>query len=563
VSTFAMKFRGRVLCSLVCSTLLLLASTIAVAQTKVRYCDPDTGILCADKLDNVGGVYVGHDEPSLLFYSNEPGSGYSNVYRLRLPKDPPLLPKQDGSGGTWNFQLHPAFWFGMAMCDDQSAPNPGGSPGAGPNIKCVPDSDTNIYDSSNPKKKDYIGRHPGSAFMEMQFYPPGWINSNSPTQWTAALNIDSDSENQNTGQPNNAVCGGAIEYVNFAFIQTDGIPFPPGSPSPLGPFVSTNANTLFMNPGDDLVVTLVDTAHGLKVTVRDVTTGQTGFMVSSAANGFAEILFDPNGDNCDFATHNLPYDFHPMYATSTEHTRVTWTAHSYNIAFSDEVGHFEYCDTVASEFGPCTSTETNDPPGPGLDDNNCIDATFAAAAGLIPIGGCFDADVDFDGVPYRNVWPGTLADPKLDSQLHAQPVKFSSPLFFNNGGEKKNYDRVAFETNLPRIETNTNPPCQRHLSNPADASPGQGCVNPAVGADFYPIYTTHQGDEDTACRWQLGGAFLKNTTESFGGTSAAEYGALVAFFYPAADGLPQFIFETFHRNLRSNPCPAAESESDN
>ena len=50
-------------------------------------------------------------------------------------------------------------------------------------------------------------------------------------------------------------------------------------------------------------------------------------MVSSAANGFAEILFDPTGNNCDFATHNIPYDFHPMYATSSEHTRVPWAKH--------------------------------------------------------------------------------------------------------------------------------------------------------------------------------------------------------------------------------------------
>ena len=74
------------------------------------------------------------------FTRTSPGAGYNNVYRLRLPKDPPLLPKQDGSGGTWNFQLHPAFWFGMAMCDDQGDPNPGGSPSAGPNIPCTPDA---------------------------------------------------------------------------------------------------------------------------------------------------------------------------------------------------------------------------------------------------------------------------------------------------------------------------------------------------------------------------------------------------------------------------------------
>src|ERR1700726_2960284 len=100
--------------------------------------------------------YTGHDEPSLLFYSNVPGSGNSNVYVLTLPKDPPNLPKQDGTGGTFNFQLRPAFWLGMAMCDDQSAPNPGGSL-VGPNILCTPDSDSNIFDGSDPAKADYIG----------------------------------------------------------------------------------------------------------------------------------------------------------------------------------------------------------------------------------------------------------------------------------------------------------------------------------------------------------------------------------------------------------------------
>src|SRR5215469_5188610 len=81
--------------------------------------------LCTETVDpwNSAGQYTGHDEPSLLFYSNTAGAGNSNLYQLTLPSDPPTAPSQDGTGGTWNFQLHPTFWFGMAMCDDQSAPN--------------------------------------------------------------------------------------------------------------------------------------------------------------------------------------------------------------------------------------------------------------------------------------------------------------------------------------------------------------------------------------------------------------------------------------------------------
>jgi hypothetical protein len=567
--------------ALFCAGLLLLSSSLAQAappNNKFFQCDEPSGILCAEQRNNPGGseYYVGHDEPSLLFYSNQPGSGYNNVYRLRLPKDPPLLPKQDGSGGTWNFQLRPTFWFGMAMCDDQGDPNPGGSPTAGPNIPCARASDSNIFDSPDPHSAHYIGRHPGTAFMEMQFYPPGWLDAlfgqGTATQWTAALNIDSFQDNANTGQNNNQACRDVThdEYVNFAFIQTDGKPFPPGSPSPLGPLVSTNDKTLLMNPGDELIVTLADTEHGLKITVEDLTTGQTGFMVASGANGFASVKWDPNGTNCDFATHNLAHDFHPAYATSSEHTRVPGAAHSYNIAFSDEIGHFEYCNSVDQEGGPCTSTSADDPPAPaGVDDGFCVDAGLMAQFGLIPIGGCADEDDDFDGVTYRkHVWPGTLRNPLFDALFHAQPVLFSSPLFTDRRGHKANFSRVAFETDMPRIEFATNPPCQRHLSNPSDPNPGAGCVNPPVGADFYPIFSTRHehakgdhGDHGT-CLWQEGGPFIPGTVNDFGGNSKTEFGPILALFYPAANFQPQYIYEDFHRTLNFNPCPVGEHEDD-
>ena len=48
----------------------------------------------------------------------------------------------------------------MALCDTQSYPE---------QVKtCTPDSDSNIVPAANPKQ-------PGTAFMELQFYPPGWV----------------------------------------------------------------------------------------------------------------------------------------------------------------------------------------------------------------------------------------------------------------------------------------------------------------------------------------------------------------------------------------------------
>src|SRR5690242_18330223 len=172
------------------------------------------------------GNYVGHDEPAVTFYDNHAGAGNNATYLLRIPKDPPTLPKQDGTGGTFNFQLHPAFWFGMAMCDSESAPNF--------TKTCVPNTDANIFDDSSTSSPKYIGKHPGTAFMEMQFYPPGWVkwpegNSCDALGWCAALNIDSLSLNLNATTSatffNNADClnRAGVEPVNFAFVTKNGV----------------------------------------------------------------------------------------------------------------------------------------------------------------------------------------------------------------------------------------------------------------------------------------------------------------------------------------------------
>lgn len=147
-----------------------------------------------------------------------------------------------------------------------------------------------------------------------------------------------------------------------------------------------------------------------------------------------------------------------------------------------------------------------------------------------------------------------------DALFHAEPVIFSSPLFTDAKGRMGNFSRVAFETDLPRIESDTTPPCQRHLSNPADKHPGHGCVNPPKGAAFYPFYSTRL--DSTGCRWQEGGPFIPGTLDDFGGSSEAEFGPILANFYPATNGQPQFIFENFHRTLPFNPCPTFEGEGE-
>lgn len=513
--------------------------------------------MCVEQLDPWtwhGYSYPsGHDEPSLLFYSQTPGSGNSQQYRLNLPSDPPTAPAEDGSGGTWSFMLHPAIWFGMAMCDDQAAPNPG--------VPCPADSDHNIKTSTDPNSPNYLGRTPGSAFMEMQFYPPGWgpvsctdANGNTDGKWCAALTIDSVQSNSNTGTANNAACNNLLgpEPVNWAMITKSGNSQVPASPAEgFGNQAVTTADTLEFNNGDQLVVDMHDTAAGFQVVIDDLTTGDSGSMTASTANGFAHARFDPSASSCTM----LPYAFHPMYSTSGPNTRVLWAAHSYNVAYSDEIGHFEYCNAISTRFR-CTD------PGPeytnDLDERSCfpapvIDSGGNPVEGLDAFIGCLSSDQDFDGPGYTPAaWPGTGADASLVST----PIQFSSPLFKGPGKSGlRNYDQVAFETDLPRIEGSDSSPnntCQRHVSNPMDPSPGANCIDPPNGATFYPMFTTTT-DTGGSCIWQEGGNF---GTNQFGGSAVTEYGGLLLSNYPAAGFTITQRYNNFHNTLSNNPCPA-------
>ena len=94
-----------------------------------------------------------------------------------------------------------------------------------------------------------------------------------------------------------------------------------------------------------------------------------------------------------------------MYATSSEHTRLTWTAHGYNVAYSDEIGHFEFCDVVVS--GKCKRGGATDT-SPDGDDAGCFDASDSL---FVQVSGCIGTNADFDGSSYLNVWPDGSAEP--------------------------------------------------------------------------------------------------------------------------------------------------------
>ena len=487
--------------------------------------------------------YIGHDEPAINFYSDVPGSGNSAVYLLTLPLDPPKPPVQ-GGGGTFNFELHPAFWFGMNMCDTQSYPEY--------RDKCEPDTDENIFDSADPYSRKFIGKHPGTAFMEMQFYPPGWVDSPElidPTNYFAALNIDSLGLSGATGALDNQDCLNTVgeEPVNFAVITANGVPLAP--PNPLGVNFGRNNfdlnNVLSMAPGDQILIILHDTEHGLLVVLKDLTSGQSGSMVASAANGFGQVLFQPNSPTC----HVAPYDFHPMYSTSNLQTNTPWSGGTNNTTFSDEIGHFEFCDLADPVTGNCL-VPGKEEGAAGLD----ADDTFCATPGgpllpgppFIQVGGCTDDDLDYDGQSYQFKWPGTLANTRKDQRLHPQPIRFTSPLFFAPDGHLRNYDRVAFETDIPSFDPNCN------------IVTGAGCTVPAQGMQFYPFYTLGGADGDGTCRWQFGGGLIPGTVDDFGGNPTSAWGDLFSTLFQSSSYSAEEFITNFRHALPNNPCRVSE-----
>ena len=105
---------------------------------------------------------------------------------------------------------------------------------------------------------------------------------------------------------------------------------------------------------------------------------------------------------------------------------------------------------------------------------------------------------------------------------------------------------MAFEADLPRIEA-------ADFGGICNRSTGANCVNPPPGSNFYPIFST-RNDDTVGCFWQLGGTHIPGTKNTFGGTSAAEFGS-VAFplDYPGTAG-PIVRYNDFRNVLGSNPC---------
>jgi hypothetical protein len=105
------------------------------------------------------GHYIGHDEPDATFESNAPGSGGNVDWTVTPGRDPRAAPGDAVPGkdvSHW-FELTPAPWFSMSLCDPNSYPQ----------TPCTPNSDSNAPTCFGPNCTT-ANSGGGSAFLEMQ-----------------------------------------------------------------------------------------------------------------------------------------------------------------------------------------------------------------------------------------------------------------------------------------------------------------------------------------------------------------------------------------------------------
>jgi hypothetical protein len=510
------------------------------------------------------GHYVGHDEPSVKFISNSPNSGNTMTYYMKLPVDPKQAPTVSTSGAkhfVHYFELSPAPWFGLPICD----------PGSYPQNPCTPDSDSNVGNIFDPSDA-------GSAFMELQFYPPGEAPfadniSCSATKWCSAITIDSLESLFNFAglNPN------CEEPVNFAFLQRNGVPTGPPSPQ-LANYKTflPNSQTLQMNSGDTLKVSITDspTGPGITTTVTDYTTGKKGTMTASAANGF----MNTNYLNCK----GSPFNFHAEYNTANQQNSVPWAALDGGVLMEQETGHSEVCSSLLNRdpftgitspspnvtiidkntydtcvggsegttrgkpkvgegpcnarTGVCKGAETEGPNGKPIAcptnkftsgalcefaDGFCFKkgprtVTLGPTKAVVtsPIDFCAanryqNGDLDFDGVPYqKDTWPN-------GSKNNPTSIRYIGP--FDQAGNT--YPAAEFETDIPGSEFQCN------------VGTGFDCLVPPLDANFYPYWTLTNKRGQTVgaglfkngtCTWNFGNTISGVTTVTIGGD--AQYG---------------------------------------
>ncbi|MGA7361327.1 MAG: hypothetical protein WCB86_09790 [Candidatus Dormiibacterota bacterium] len=503
---------------------------------------PDLGGVCTDPLTPPGtwgtqatrfydnGHYIGHDEPSVKFISSTPGSASDITYYMRVASDPSGTPTAyPGPNNTTDYaELSPAPWFGLPVCDPLSYPqNP-----------CTPQSDSNLGGITDANAA-------GSAFLELQLYPPGFTPfadgpSCDQTHWCAALTIDSLEATFNFAAIN-AACE---EPVNFAYLQTNGKPAGPPSPQLSGTSTYTpNSHTLMINGGDVLKLTIQDvpvpgysevsggTTYSVKpglaleTSIDDLTTHQDGYMIASAANGFMDTQGIVNGA-ATATCPGVPFNFTAEYSSAKTQNQVPWAALEGGVLMEQEMGHFEVCSSVSDPFPQPGDADVyqvcnggsegagDSSPEQGCNSNTgaCPGATTEDGLACPAPAGSSEPNFE-EGLPCE--YSDALCMPKGPRPISNDgsttiadwPVAGCQDDYFQNGD--LDFDGTSYQPDWPNGQsnhptsfeyagpfTNGQPYPQVQIESDilaseafCDVSTGLGCSVPPVGAAFYAFWS--------------------------------------------------------------------------
>jgi hypothetical protein len=287
-----------------------------------------------------------------------------------------------------------------------------------------------------------------------------------------------------------------------------------------------------MNPGDTITVRMFDAkitgGQALEVVETDHTTGKSGFMIASAANGF----MNTNPFTC--AGHK--FNFAPEYNTARAANIIPWGIGPYMINDQDEIGHFTPCTSVSGPqpqmvgtvsdpfFSSCTGKYESPADSPSSFeplDGPCYMAgdTHNGLATGSPneVTGCDDfssgGDLDFDGTSYWADYPHSTRV----SRFNRFPTPFLQDQPTTSG---RRYASVQFMTDITASEINTS----------CNLFTGKGCAMPPKGpGHFYPFWT--QARVGGRCVWEFGNMTNGNTfgkDKQYGKVGPGSIGAFVS-----------------------------------
>jgi hypothetical protein len=294
-----------------------------------------------------------------------------------------------------------------------------------------------------------------------------------------------------------------------------------------------------MNPGDTITFHMWDAPvpghpgqSAFEVSVKDLTTGQSGSMQASASNGF----MNTSAADCS----GTPFNFQPEYNTAKKANIIPWAALQTNISTEFETGHWEPCTTITDPttfnlygtsitdtyYNYCHGPYENaGPPDSGtseVSDAYCFPAGDTHGdlhATPDRLTGCEDdvyqnGDLDFDGTPYYPEWPtGPAPTAKF-------PGSFVEDLPTTSGGQ---YSQFFMQTDIALSE-----------SSCSGTTTSDCTVPPSGPGGFYPYWSrvTSSG----GCTFEFGNVSSGSGVNDYG--KDAQYGSdqIGTLGYPEFEG---------------------------